>query len=263
MHKRIDFQFLGGYPLTQDSLAHMQDAYSSALGALAQLCGDKTILAGVEINGANVSAGWISYACELIPFIGGVLAAQVKITTTPTPLTFEDNVTHDVEFSKVAELVAVGDFDFADLQPLLSLKNIWKKDDLRMCKKDSAYIAANFDANTGIGITPEERGWQILSKQDVDAAGKAFVNVDENDFIFSEAGYYGGEKQHQLNVLEMPSHSHKIYGNDNDATPVTPNGEVANIENGADFFKNSETVGGNQPHNNLQPYYVVLTLIKL
>ena len=61
MNKQIDLLNLGGFPFEQNTLKFLQESYTGALGALAKLCGDKTILHGVEVNGSNVTAGWISY----------------------------------------------------------------------------------------------------------------------------------------------------------------------------------------------------------
>jgi hypothetical protein len=280
--KYSDFTHLGGLKGTQNRLAFMQDGYNEMFAAIAKMCGDKTILHGVEVDANNnVSAGWIAVNGELIRFIGGTLGTDVVFSTAITPLAFADGVTHDVHYDKTATCGSGGSFPFTDLQLLLCLKNIWKKDDLRMCKKSSTYIAANFDPTTGIGITPEEKGWQILSKQDIDAAGKAFVNRDENDNVFSEAGYYGGEKEHVLTQAQLPNVSLKMFHQDVNGIPqdtATPNSSVARARsagnvldyemlkagNGSDAtLGNTSRMGNGEAHNNLQPYYVVLTLIKL
>lgn len=134
-----------------------------------------------------------------------------------------------------------------------------------MCKKSSTYIAANYDPITGIGNTPEEKGWQILSKQDVDAAGKTFLNVDVNDFAFSEAGYYGGEKEHRLTISEMPSHNFTMPFDSADdfLNPHIIRGLATSDNNIGTVVKPTNTLGNDVAHNNMQPYYVVLTLIKL
>ena len=262
---RINLTDNGGFPFEQDTLDFLQKSFSRPLAALAKLCGDKTILEGVQVVGANVSAGFISYNGELILFQQCSLAAQVVIQETPTSVLFEDGVVKAEYFVRTAVCGSVGDFPFADLVPLLSLKNVWKKDDLRMCKKNAAYINANFDPVTGIGITPEEKGWQILTMQDVDAKGKVFVNRDDTDFQFSEAGYYGGEKEHGLSISEMPSHSFNMDfpSADDFLNPRVIRGLAATDNNIGTFTKSTNTLGSNVPHNNLQPYYVVLTLIKL
>lgn len=91
--------------------------------------------------------------------------------------------------------------------------------------------------------------------------GMTPIGLDVNDNDFNTIGKTGGEKTHTLTVEEMPSHTHPFY---------------YAVENGSDWGINlnwSSKVpgglsdpgagqgigsrGGNQPHNNLQPYQVV------
>ena len=69
----------------------------------------------------------------------------------------------------------------------------------------------------------------------------------------------GGEERHQLTVAEMPSHSHTLQ--------TIPNYDGTNGYWELDKMANPETVttsstGGDQPHNNMQPYAVVYFIIK-
>jgi len=254
----IDLSNLGGFPLEQDTLDFMQLSFAGPLGAIAKLCGDKTILYGVVNTGGNVSSGWIAYNGELILFQGGPVGADVVISSTPTSVTFEDGNVHEAYFVKIATCGAVGDFAFSDLVPLLSLQNMWKKDDIRECMKDAAYIAANFDVN-GYGQNAET-GWRILSKAYPNTAGKVFINYDPNDVDVTDnlatPGNYGGEKRHTLTIAEIPAHTHTQTGVD--AANSGTSGSGAN--NGV---SNTGSTGGDGSHQNLQPYYVILKLIKL
>jgi microcystin-dependent protein len=280
MNKRIDFSFLGGFPFDENTLAFMQDSYRGALGALAKLCGDKTILAGVEVNGGNVTAGWISYNGELIPFIGGAVAAQVKITETKTPATFEDNSVHDVEYVKVAELVAVGDFIFADLQRIAPLNETWIAGDTKDVYCDNQYLINNFD-NNGFGLN-NRKGWQVLSFAFPYTAGKVFVNYDPNDPLFATLQAFGGEKEHTLTQGQLPSVSLKMFVPDVNTTGadiVNPSDGVARAGDGGGDFNfemrrgggdgsaatlgNTSRMGSGEAHNNLQPYFVILKIVKL
>ena len=90
------------------------------------------------------------------------------------------------------------------------------------------------------------------------ANGRVLVGVDEADTDFSNAEKTGGEKKHQLTVEEMPSHSHPISrynpsGTGFDATqrklaaaPVNASGVAGGVD--------TNPVGGNIAHNNLQPF---------
>ena len=93
------------------------------------------------------------------------------------------------------------------------------------------------------------------------ANGRVLVGVDEADTDFSNAEKTGGEKKHQLTVEEMPSHSHPISrynpsGTGFDATqrklaaaPVNASGVAGGVD--------TNPVGGNIAHNNLQPFVTV------
>lgn len=126
MHKRFDFTQLGGFPFTQATLEHMQNAYSEAINALVLLIGDKVILAGVQNVGGIISNGFITYNGELLPFIGGTLSSGVVIVETSSDELFEDGQNKGVKFTKVARLGTPATFNFSELKNLgtiLDLKN--------------------------------------------------------------------------------------------------------------------------------------------
>jgi hypothetical protein len=265
MNKRIDLSNLGGFPLQEDTLDFMQSSYRGAFAGIANMCGSKTILYGVQVIAGNVTDGWIAYNGELIPFIGGVAGADVVITELPNvvPETFEDGSIRDVYFTKTATCGALGDFPFTDLVPLLSLKNIWRPGDIKERYCDAAYIAANFDVS-GYGIN-NEIGWRIFSSQVPASAGKVFVNLNTGDVTFNTIGNNGGEKTHTLNTSEMPTHTHPVVppdSDDNAGFGKTTTGNSAHEGTGIASY-NTGSAGLGSPHNNLQPYFVILKLVKL
>lgn len=84
--------------------------------------------------------------------------------------------------------------------------------------------------------------------------GLVALGVDEDDENLNEVGKTGGEKAHTLTVDEMPSHNHlgtpAIYR----ADVVTQATEI-NAQTGRQGYSGS--TGGDQPHNNMQPFEVV------
>ena len=87
------------------------------------------------------------------------------------------------------------------------------------------------------------------------AKGKAIVGVDEDDEDFATAGLTLGEKKHQTTTEEMPSHTHQLtldgYGSDTaSGVKWTSGTNMGKYAYGGDMI---EVVGGNQPHNNIQP----------
>lgn len=82
--------------------------------------------------------------------------------------------------------------------------------------------------------------------------GQVPVGVDTSDSDFNTVEKTGGEKEHTLTVDEMPSHKHD-FGQQFTATSNLSGayGYYMIAGTQTDVIKNT---GGNQPHNNLQPY---------
>lgn len=86
--------------------------------------------------------------------------------------------------------------------------------------------------------------------------GKVCLGLDENDNDLKTIGNTGGEKTHKLTKDEIPNHNHP---------DIITNG-FGNKEWGYNFsYTNTASsnagasgyTGGDQPHNNMQPYEVV------
>lgn len=84
--------------------------------------------------------------------------------------------------------------------------------------------------------------------------GLVALGVDEDDENLNEIGKTGGEKTHTLTVNEIPAHTHlgtpAIYR----ASSVFQEIEI-NAQTGRQGYSGS--TGGDQPHNNMQPFEVV------
>ena len=104
----------------------------------------------------------------------------------------------------------------------------------------------------------------IISREEIrlpDLRGKVTVGKDSTDTDFNTLGNTGGEKTHNLTIDEMPSHNHELkrgdYGSVRREEISYSNGE--NIQFTSAGVSNT---GGDQPHNNLQPYIVTNYIIK-
>lgn len=103
--------------------------------------------------------------------------------------------------------------------------------------------------------------WRLMSR------GRTLVGVDvepekddpdydpeyEVDQDFQTVGQEGGEKEHTLTIEEMPKHDHGIYSIYGQADGSSSRGRRMNDSLNA----KSTSTGGDEPHNNLQPYYCV------
>lgn len=272
--RRLDLTHIGGLPFSQNRLATIQQGYTEAFNAIAKLCGDKTILHGVQVSGGMVSSGWISYNGELIEFIGGSFAAQVVISESSTSFTYADNVARPVEYRKTATCGVTGAFPFSELMPLTVLSNIWLPGDIKekVCSND--YIAANFDS-LGYGIN-REKGWQILSQAYPDSAGRVFVNVDLSDPAIDTPGKFTGAKTATLTPSQQGSVEWAVQAN----AIGDSLGEASKYIDAIKIGDQSHSVATDPlhtwsttlysrlsndaaPHSIMQPSFAVLKLIKL
>jgi len=112
----------------------------------------------------------------------------------------------------------------------------------------------------GSPTTPNLAGRTLIGAG-VGAAGLQTDNLDPKFPATSfNVGSTGGEFAHELSINEMPSHTHGftgVYGGDiyswgwdGSAIPVM-------VNQGAQ----TDPAGGNLPHNNMQPYFVVSYII--
>lgn len=261
MYKRIDFSNLGGYPLTQQDHEWLQSSYRSAFSMIANLAGDQVILTGMEEAGGEVTAGWISINGELVPFAAGAIGTgEFRLQETAVSRTFNDGVAKDVRFEKVAIFSAGGPYNYADLVRIGNLVNFWTAGDVKEKVCDMDYLAANFDVD-GYGLN-REKGWRILSKAYPDTAGKMMVNYNSDDPDYNELGNTGGSKTVVLTADQLPalaSANYKLVNLNglNTFTSGDPSGGEYDLKNAVSW------PGTGQPINKMNPYYVILKLVKL
>lgn len=88
--------------------------------------------------------------------------------------------------------------------------------------------------------------------------GRVPVGIDTNDSDFNTVEKTGGEKTHKLTVQELASHSHGFQGGS--ALFAQPNQGIKGLGPGSYWVEgvgaisSTSNAGGDQPHNNLQPY---------
>lgn len=131
---------------------------------------------------------------------------------------------------------------------------------------NSAYITDNFDMTPGAsqglgklsGIWP---GWAICN------GNNGTDNLDGQTLIGYGAvkatvGQFLGAETHTLTIGQIPSHSHNVAYNTNDAGG---SGAQRTLDNSgtSTAFNATTSIGSGQAHNNMQPSMVVLIIMKL
>lgn len=89
--------------------------------------------------------------------------------------------------------------------------------------------------------------------------GKVIVGKDITQTEFNVLGKTGGEKTHTLTVAELANHTHYSVGHG--YFPYT-GGPLIATQSTSNWGISQGYTGGNQPHNNLQPYIVLNFMIK-
>ena len=93
--------------------------------------------------------------------------------------------------------------------------------------------------------------------------GRVSLGLDSTQTEFNTIGKKGGEKTHQLKVEELPSHAHTVKGTVGSGGYAEGVSFGNSANPGHTSWVSMSAVGGNQPHNNLQPYEVDVWIIKV
>ena len=118
---------------------------------------------------------------------------------------------------------------------------------------DSAFWAQVFYPATTFNI-PDLRGRTIIGSDDMGGMESGLLTNHDGSL-----GEVGGAERHQLSLEEIPAHSHEYSGGYIGSDGTGNNGVV---QSGGQSVETS-SVGGDQPHNNMQPYMALNYMIKV
>jgi hypothetical protein len=129
--------------------------------------------------------------------------------------------------------------------------------DIKPIYVNSTYLGNNFDS-TGLG-TNLRLGWAICNQNNgtPNLGGRTIIGYGGS---FTTLNAVGGAAQHTLTEGEMPTHDHDVAS----YSGALPNSlrisspTITSIGGGKTSSK-----GGGQPHNNMQPYMVLVYIMKL
>ena len=123
---------------------------------------------------------------------------------------------------------------------------------------NQTYIDNNFDV-TGYGINLME-GYAICNGDNGTPPMDGLVSVGYGT-NYNVIGGFGGEEEHILIEDELPPHSHSVipYAG---TQGTNFNQQISSEVSGASYDKTGLT-GLGEPHNNMQPYIILLKIMKL
>jgi len=272
---KINLQQTGGFPLETDTLDYMQNAYS-ALQVITALGGDNYILSGCIATGSNVGNGFVVINGEVLEFRGGSVQTNMVIREEKQTRPFENGQAKEVFITRYVTFGTGTDaIPFANLlrlKPLSVFKDLpttissaldlddentlatAKAVKLLNDKVESKLPAGCILIWSGqINVIPA--GWALCDGQN------GTPNLTDKFVLGAGSKYYvgqsGGEEMHKLTIAEMPRHSHSYTKYDEGPNNTGDNDDFQGFINA-----NTSETGGDQPHNNMPPYYALAYIIK-
>jgi hypothetical protein len=142
-----------GYPLTNDTARALNEMSKHPTEALAASLGQFTIISGVVDDGTNLSAGYITYDGELLPFIAGASQPNIEVVEVVTDGFYDDGTTvaKPVRTVRYAQGTANG-----AARPISDFKRLTSQDELAKLKNVGT-IAISFisGATNNVSFTGE------------------------------------------------------------------------------------------------------------
>jgi hypothetical protein len=177
MNQSFELDKQGGFPLTQNALAHMQDGYSQSIGALTALAGNLVILSGCEDANGLLGDGWVIIMGEVLPFRKSAKQSHIVVTTEREELTYETGVKHLSKVTRYAQFGSAG----AEKYPFASFVRVDNLVSLRKLVND-----VQSELNQSIGQTQQTLTNSI---NQVQANLTNYVNTNPQKITWNEVFY--------------------------------------------------------------------------
>ncbi len=206
------------------------------------------------------------------------LTSRLSITQVGDEIRFNSSF-YDTVVTGGTGITVTGTGTSADpyIVSLTSSTSPWLKGDTKEVVCDAAYLAANFVASgstEGLGVN-ERAGWAIMNGKNGTPNDKGKVVIAYGTLgpgtNYPTLGATGGAETHTLTENEMPEHNHDwLYGTEQDDDSSGGSNDEFTATAQGNWGPHNGVLsppignrGGNEAHNNMQPYVVRLKIMKL
>jgi hypothetical protein len=269
MKLNIEFLQTGGVPLTNDLMASIMEAIK-LYDAVGSLAGHMTIIAGCDpVSGSTttVHPGVVAINDEVLYFEGGLIDTNVFIYEQDISKTFQDQTSkilvkkRTVKFGNATPPNSFPWLDFVKLKTIKEIQQIALAAATQSQVTDLSNRILQLEILTAPIKTKKIRwffegdiadipaGWEI----DTNMQGFVPIGVDPTDINFDAPGKKFGTKKHPLTEAEMPAHSHNMPNQIVIQSAGKANSDAFHRVSPGYVNRNTDSRGGNQPHNNIQP----------
>lgn len=253
---RIDFNQVGGFPMTTNILGRMQTAFS-IFNSLGNIVGDKTIISGCTVNGSETSPGVVFVNGEIFEFRGGATQSKVIIREDVEMLLYQNNNAYPSIKTRYIQFgTGVHAMDWADFKrgfPTSNIDALVQRITALEARPTVGNIPVGLIAIWGQAADLIPDGWEEYTP----LAGRVPVGFNSADPDFDAVLNYGGSKD-----AVLVEHDHEITnsGNVNNGQPGGNLGnKTARWDSGSGTLLNGDvsTEGESGAGKNMQPYRVV------
>lgn len=272
---KIDFQQTGGFPLETDTLDAMQTAYN-IFNSLGNIIAPLAIISGCDQIGNQISNGIVYINGEVIEFRGGTPTQFVIIGEDVKNRLFyeetKEKPVYRIRYATFGESAGNKNYRWSDFHRPFSLKEIGNR-----------LVHPGFIQDYYGDVNQIPYGWFLCDGTNgtPDLRGMFVVGYDNRNAEYNTIGKTGGTKEVMLTTQQMPKHTPlgtvsipdhthtyqlavkgRGYQTKSDDNPLTTNQNSQTTSSGGGTFNVSmNEIGGDQPHENRPPYYVLAKIM--
>lgn len=264
---KLDFSIKAGWPASAETWKYLQNMVLQAQNA-GLLGGKNFIVSGCTVSGGNATDGLICINGEQLPFVGGPIQSKVIIVDTVSNREFFGGALNPYYHNRVATFGSgTGEVLWADFKRNNPDNGVLARLDKveKMLKPLMGYTVGGSTVYGswlfwGRAASEIPEGWEAVP--DADWKGRVPVVLDAADPNFDTVGKLGGESTHTLTEAEfthtVPIPRGDAYtGDAYESDMKVGGGQGANPQSVVPV-KIGNSSGSVSPHNNLQPYRVVM-----